>query len=134
MAAARAMTSMVNRVASWRVGQVTLRSSPKTSPKNPKIENRLDGANRTSGLARFCAILDRIPTQCLAAAFSKFLVRAARRAVFLESDSVRRVASVFLCMIRVRSALAGEFDKCSDCVFPCHFNSSLTDVSIQMDW
>ena len=56
MTAARAMTSNQSRVASSRDGQVTFRSSPKTSPKNPKIEKRLDGANRISGLARFCAI------------------------------------------------------------------------------
>lgn len=61
MAAARAMTSIVNRVASWRVGQVTFRSSPKTSPKKPKTEKRREGVNRTSGLTRFCAIVDGIP-------------------------------------------------------------------------
>ena len=55
--AASAMTSTVNRDASWRVGQVTFRSSENTSPKNPKIEKRLDGVTRSSGLARFWAIV-----------------------------------------------------------------------------
>ncbi len=55
--AASAMTSTVNREASWRVGHVTFRSSEKTSPKNPKIEKRLDGVMLRSGLTRFWAIL-----------------------------------------------------------------------------
>lgn len=54
--AARAMTRSQSLVASSREGQVTLRSSPKTSPKNPKIEKRREGVNLTSGLAWFRAI------------------------------------------------------------------------------
>ena len=55
--AARAMTRSQSLVASSREGQVTLRSSPKTSPKKPNIEKRLDGVSLTSGLARFCAMV-----------------------------------------------------------------------------
>ena len=56
--------------------------------------------------------------------FSKLVVRAARWTVLFQRDSVGRVATVFLCMIRVPPTLAGHLNQRSDCVFPRHFNSS----------
>lgn len=104
----RAITSSQSRVASWRVGHVTFRSSEKTSPKNPNTEKRLDGVNRRSDLDLFCAIgllpsdyHGGLSTLMLSSAFSELHMLSARRAVFSQMQPVAGVDSILLGVVCV---------------------------------
>lgn len=105
----RAITNSQSRVASWRVGHVTFRSSEKTSPKNPNTEKRLDGVSRRSDLDLFCAIgllpsgycVGTVPTLMLSSAFSELHMLSARRAVFSQMQPVAGVDSILLGVICV---------------------------------